>query len=194
MQCITCKVTSAQKSLDFGSSFEVDLAIRVVDYPGVRVEHCETRGGARLMSGTVWAMIGEEFEVFFRLTGTTTARVQVELYHPSKEAMLEPCPLKERFEVSRLPDSITEPTKAKEVPQANNWIDNLPEGGVRRVFQHLAQHGNVTEAEISDMLGGARELRKFSRSFEAFAACAPFEIRIDVVAGIKRYVREGASQ
>ena len=194
MQCITCKVTSAQKSLDFGSSFEVDLAIRVVDDPGVRVEHCETRGGARLMSGTVWAMIGEEFEVFFRLTGTTTARVQVELYHPSKEAMLEPCPLKERFEVSRLPDSITEPTKAKEVPQANNWIDNLPEGGVRRVFQHLAQHGNVTEAEISDMLGGARELRKFSRSFEAFAACAPFEIRIDVVAGIKRYVREGASQ
>ena len=139
-------------------------------------------------------MIGEEFEVFFRLTGTTTVRVQVELYHPSKEAMLEPCTLKERFEVSRSPESVIETPKAKEVPRANNWIDNLPEGAVRRVFQHLAQHGNVNEAEISDMLGGARELRKFSRSFEAIAACAPFVIRIDVVAGMKRYVREGASQ
>ena len=145
------------------------------------------------MSGTVWAKVGEEFEVFFRLTGTTTARVQVELYHPSKEAMLEPCTLKERFEVSRSPESAIETLKAQEVAQATNWIENLPQGAVRRVFQHLAQHGNVTEAEITDMLGGARELRKFSRSFEAFAAYAPFVIRIDVVAGIKRYVREGAS-
>ena len=194
MQCIGCKVTSAQKSLDFGSSFEVDLALRVVDDPAVRMEHCETRGGARLMSGTVVASVGEEFELFFRLTGSTNARVQVELYHPSKEAMVEPCTLKERFEVSRSPESIVTPPKTVEVLVADSWLASLPEGAVRRVFQHLSQHGTVTEAEISEMLGSAREQRKFSRSFEAFAACAPFTIRIDVVAGVKRYVREGTSQ
>jgi hypothetical protein len=59
------------------------------------------------------------------------------------------------------------------------------------VFQHLALHGAVTEAEAAAMLGGARGLRRFTLQFEAFARKAPFGVRIDVVAGVKRYVREG---
>jgi hypothetical protein len=51
----------------------------------------------------------------------------------------------------------------------------------------------VTETELAEMLGSAREQRKFARNFEMYAASAPFTARIDVVSGVKRYVREGAT-
>ena len=35
-------------------------------------------------------------------------------------------------------------------------------------------------------------LRRFALQFEAYAQKAPFAVRIDVVAGVKRYVREGS--
>ena len=68
----------------------------------------------------------------------------------------------------------------------------VPEPGVRQVFEHLAAHGTVTENEAAAMLGGARGLRRFALQFEAYAQKAPFDVRIDVVAGVKRYVREGS--
>ena len=69
------------------------------------------------------------------------------------------------------------------------WLTKLPEGGIRRVFEQIATHGVVTETEAADMLGGPRALRKFSRSFETYADCAPFDVLIQVVGGVKRYTR-----
>jgi hypothetical protein len=40
------------------------------------------------------------------------------------------------------------------------------------------------------MLGGQRGLRRFAIDFEKYVRLAPFGVRIDVVAGVKRYVRE----
>jgi hypothetical protein len=40
------------------------------------------------------------------------------------------------------------------------------------------------------MLGGPRAVRRFAGQFDALAQKAPFGIRIDVVGGVKRYVRE----
>ena len=60
------------------------------------------------------------------------------------------------------------------------------------MFEHLAAHGAVTEDEAAAMLGGPRGLRRFALQFEAHAQKAPFAVRIDVVAGVKRYVREGS--
>ena len=65
--------------------------------------------------------------------------------------------------------------------------------GIRQLFEHLAAHGVVTETEASEMLGGPRALRRFAHQFEQHAARAPFTIRIDIVAGVKRYVREGTA-
>jgi hypothetical protein len=42
------------------------------------------------------------------------------------------------------------------------------------------------------MLGGPRGARRFAVHFEEFAQKVPFRVRIDVVAGVKRYVREGS--
>ncbi|MFV1967692.1 MAG: BREX-6 system phosphatase PglZ, partial [Pirellulaceae bacterium] len=103
MHCIAAKVEVLQKSFDFGSSFVIDLGLRVPDISGVRSELCETRGGARLSSGTIVANVGEEFELFFRLSGNTRSRVQVELYHPSAEANVKACVLRERFDVTMSP-------------------------------------------------------------------------------------------
>lgn len=193
MHCLSARVAHASGSLDFASIFELDLALRVPESPDVRVELCEIRGGARLSSGTVIATVGEEFELFFRLTGGADSRVSIELYHPSREASVEPCTLKERFDVvGRV--AVATPARPSETPsQAEAWLADLPDAGVRRVFQHLAQHGAVTETEVTEMLGSARESRKFSRQFEQHAASAPFTIRIDSVSGVKRYVREGAT-
>jgi hypothetical protein len=73
-----------------------------------------------------------------------------------------------------------------------SWLEQFPESGVRQVFEHLAAHGTVTENEAAAMLGGPRGLRRFALQFEAYAQKAPFGVRIDVVAGVKRYVREGS--
>jgi len=64
---------------------------------------------------------------------------------------------------------------------------------VRQLFAHLATHGAVTENEAAAMLGGQRELRRFALQFETYAQQAPFAARIDVVAGVKRYIREASN-
>jgi hypothetical protein len=193
MHCLSARVAHASGSLDFASIFELDLALRVPESPEVRVELCEVRGGARLASGIVIADVGAEFELFFRLAGAADSRVSIELYHPSREASVEPCTLKERFDVVGRVAVAVPPRPSQTPPQLESWLADLPDAGVRRVFQHLAQHGAVTETEVTQMLGSARESRKFSRQFEQHAASAPFTIRIDSVSGVKRYVREGAT-
>jgi len=64
---------------------------------------------------------------------------------------------------------------------------------VRAVFGHLENHGTLTENEAAAMLGGPRGLRRFATQFEQYAKLAPFATRIEVVAGVKRYVREGGT-
>ena len=76
--------------------------------------------------------------------------------------------------------------------ESSSWLDSLPAGGVRELFEHLAAHGAVTESEAVAMLGSQRKLRGFAIRFEGYAAKAPFSVRIDVVSGVKRYVCEGA--
>jgi hypothetical protein len=180
--------------LDFGSPKDVELALRVPDVEGVQVELCQTRGKARIVGGLVVATVGEHFELFFRLSGAVDARALVEIHHPSAMADVVPYVLDSRFAVTatRSPSS-PPPAPAGSVGASNaNWLEQLPASGVRQVFEHLAAHGTVTENEAAAMLGGPRGLRRFAIQFEGYAQKAPFGVRIDVVAGVKRYVREGS--
>ena len=72
-----------------------------------------------------------------------------------------------------------------------DWLQDLPEGGVRMVFEHIHRFGAINEADATGMVGSPRKFRRFSQDFERYAERAPFEIRIDVSSGQKRYVREG---
>lgn len=72
-----------------------------------------------------------------------------------------------------------------------SWLDQYEDPGVRRVFEYLDRHGILNEADAAHLLGGPRALRRFSLDFDRHEARAPIRVRIEVVAGIKRYVREG---
>jgi hypothetical protein len=200
MHCIAGLVTLAdQHSFDFGGPKELELELRVPELEDVRVELCQVRGKARLVAGAVWVAVAESFELFFRLIGSTADRVQVELFHGSPRFDVTPCVPDARFAVAAergpstpppLPAPIGAASKAPAAPPMA-WLLDLPEGGERQVFEHLAAHGAVTEEEAAAMLGGPRAARRFALRFEEFARKAPFGVRIDVVAGAKRYVREG---
>jgi len=197
MHCISAEVVvSRQKTLEFGGASEIELSVRVPDHPDVQVELCETRKGAKLASGAVVARVGEPFELFFRLTGPSDARVTAELYHAGTDADVAPCVVRDRFTVSVVGRAAAPRGEPKEKPQSDGrqWLQELPEGGIREMFDHLATHGIVTESEAARMLGGARGLRRFSSKLEELAARVPFGIRVDNVSGVKRYVREGHSE
>jgi hypothetical protein len=193
MHCLDIKVDVVdQGALDFGSARDLELSLRVPDVHEVQVELCQTRGNARVVGSAVQATVGEPFELFFRLSGSSDTRVRVELFHPGAVADVLPYVSDAHFAVAatRAPSS-TSPS----VPAGGaRWLDQLPEGGVRHVFEHLAAHGTVTESEAASMLGGARGLRRFALEFEALVQKAPWGVRIDVVAGVKRYVREGSNE
>jgi hypothetical protein len=200
MHCIEARVELAdQHAFDFGGPKEVELELRVRDAEDVSVELCQVRGKARIEGGAVLATVAERFELFFRLSGSEPRRVQIELSHGSQKVEVAPCVPDARFEVaatrrrSSAPPPSTELATGAPASVRAAWLLALPEGGVRQLFEHLATHGAVTEMEASSMLGGPRALRRFAVRFEEFAQKAPFGVRIDVVAGAKRYVREGSS-
>jgi len=200
MHCIQGRVELAdQAAFDFGGLKEVEVSLRVPEADDVRVELCQVRGKARIVGGAVLATVAESFELFFRLSGPAASRVQVEFFHGSQRYEVTPCLSNGRFAVAATQSPLNPPLPAAaptetELSISSAWLLDLPEGGVRQVFEHLAIHGTVTEGEVSNMLGGPRAARRFAVRFEEFAQKAPFSVRIDMVAGSKRYVREGNSQ
>jgi hypothetical protein len=192
MHCLSADVeAAAQQALNFGGPRELELRLRSLEVSDVQVELCQVRGGARLSGGGIVARVGEPFEVCFRLTGPAEARVLVELHHPGREADVSPCRLEERFAVAASGVAPAPGSTPRAALTGGSWLEQFAAGGIRQLFEHLATHGAVTEPEAAEMLGGQRALRRFATQFEQHAAKAPFTARIEVVAGVKRYVREG---
>ena len=160
MHALTARVTmAAQGTLGFGGTRDVELSLTVVDAPGIEVELCQTRGAARVSGGAIIATVDESFELFFRLTGHSNARVRVQLEHPSAVVELEPCVLEARFDVEARSAVAPTPAAPQSPPTQSpptQWLDELPEGGVRDLFDRLAAHGAVTAAEAAQLLGSPR--------------------------------------
>lgn len=187
---VTLQHRSDQGTLDFGGARSIELALRTPEHEDIHVELVQARGAARTRTGIIDATVGASFEVFFRLRGPRDARVLVEVYHPSATADVTPDVPDTRFAVTAERSTrATEPAPPE--PAISNWLEAFEDSGVRSVFEHLALHGAVTEQEAARMLGGPRALRRFAAHFESHAARVPFDVRIDVVGGVKRYVREG---
>lgn len=196
MHCVEATLAIAsQTAMDFHAIDSIELALRAPEDDAVRVEICDVRGAVHEGSA-IRAPVGRPFEVFFRLLGPTDTRVLVELHHPGVDARVKPGGPDARFAVTPAVPSreIPAPAITTRTPVDEVWLASLPEGGIRQVFAHLAAHGAVTEAEISAMMGGGRGVRRFALQFDTFAPRAPFRVRIDNVAGVKRYVREGGER
>jgi hypothetical protein len=159
----------------------------VVDAPGARIE-----------AGSIVALLDTDFEVVFRLTGPAPLRCKVRIEHATGTVELEPLVLERRFAVDviaalapAVQTPVAAPVQAPALRVEAEWLLDLPEGGVRRVFEHIHRFGGINEADATEMLGGGRQFRRFSQQFEQHAAKAPFAVRIDVSSGQKRYAREG---
>lgn len=212
MYCLRAKIVQlGQTSLGYSRSQTLELTLSC---PGDSRVHAEVRdvrderGLSRQEGGLVLAPVEHWFELFFRLTGPQESRVQVQLGPPTPSAALAPVVSDGRFDVTIRPAAsrpdrsqvATESTtgsvaSATARPAAGSttggdaWLKDLPDGGVRAVFRHLAAYGSVDEAEATSMLGGPRPYRRFSRRFETYTAYAPFGVRVDMSSGSKRYVR-----
>ena len=178
----------AQEGLPFGGVQELDVGLRAVDGSDVVAEILDVRGAAKRSGGGIVATVDGTFELFFRLAGPSDQRIRVELFHPTGAEEVEAGRTARRFAVA----GATLRVEQAEVDR--DWLQELPEGGIRRLFEHLAAHGSINEAEATQLLGGARKLRRFSLQFESYAALAPFSIRIEFGAAGKRFVREGEAQ
>ena len=200
MHCITATLNNMQGALALSEGKQLAVALRPFEGEGVSLELVQVRGGdAKLKSGTIVISAGMPFEVFFRLRGKVDSRVRVELFHPGADADVGPFLHNERFTVTVVGGGETQPEIIPEGKpsepivdeiEPDSWLNELENDQVRQFFNHLEKHGTVTEAEATTLLGGARQARRFASNFEELAAKAPFETRIDVVGGVKRYVRE----
>lgn len=200
MHCFhaTLEVQS-QGALSFGGAQAVELGVQVPDGEDVQVELCQVRSGGTLERGAIMATPGEEFEVFFKLTGAEESRVRVSVV-ATGGAQVVPLILERRFAVTatRPPAARADdeegakaaaPAPAPAVA-SDEWLTALPEGRVRAFFQHLDTHGTITEQEAVALLGGSRGVRSLSRKLDAYLKLTPFQVRIETAGGLRCYIRE----
>lgn len=201
--CLEIQVrTVDQLALAFSGPSRIELALRCPDDPDLQVELTQPRGGASLNGDMIQAPVGESFELFFRLRGSSQEKVRVEVFHPSATDQVASCIPDARFLVSALstapqrlsevatPDPQLAPATTPEsaMPQ---WLEDLSEDGkIRQLFAHLAAHGAITEPEVAAMLGSPRAARRFALQVDALASRAPFSVRVVMVGEVKRYVKE----
>jgi len=114
------------------------------------------------------------------------------VFHPSKTADVKACKLGRRYDVTPVLGASRQAAAAPSNDTTTRaWLLQMPDDGARLIFEHLAQHGILTEDDAMTLLGSARALRRFAARFDELVLLAPFTVRIQSVSGIKRYVREG---
>jgi len=191
MHCIEATLAIAsQTAMTFSAADVVELALRVPEDESVRVELCDVRRANRDGS-VIRVIVGQSFEVFFRLLGTSDTRVLVELYHPGLDARVIPGHAEARFAVTPVGSGGGESRPAL---GGVAWLEGIDDVGFRQVLAHIASHGSIAEPEIAAMLGSPRAARRFAVQFDSLAQRAPFRMRIENLAGVKRYVREGGDR
>ena len=191
MHCIEATLAIAsQTAMTFSAADVVELALRVPEDESVRVELCDVRRANRDGS-VIRVIVGQSFEVFFRLLGTSDTRVLVELYHPGLDARVIPGHAEARFAVTPVGSGGGESRPAL---GGVAWLEGIDDVGFRQVLAHIASHGSIAEPEIAAMLGSPRAARRFAVQFDTLAQRAPFRMRIENLAGVKRYVREGGDR
>jgi hypothetical protein len=178
-------------ALPFGRATPIDLAICVPERPEITVAIAEVSGAGKERRGRLRLPVGTEAtEVFFTLHGPIEERVQVQVLHPDGVEQVAPCLVEGWFQVDSLPGT-PELVSPEPAAASQEWLEVLPDDGIRAVFRHLNEHGVVTEAEAVRMLGSPRRFRRFSGTFEELRNLTPLRVRIEVTPTGKRYVREG---
>lgn len=179
-------------TLGFVAKREVRLAIGAVGRPDVQPVLKDVIGPGAIQDGTLRLPVDADWsQLFFSLEGPESGRARIEVYHPDNIEQVEARRLDEWFEVDFRRGASAPTAAAVSVERELTWVDGLADAGVRRVFTHLAEHGSITEAEVTTFLGSPRAFRRFSLDFDDHLKKVPFKVRIEGAADGKRYVKEG---
>lgn len=201
MQRLQVSLKSAPGILDFtNSSAKISLGLRVRDRSDIQVRIKDV-ASAEFVNQQVLLLPNhdEPAEIFFDLTGPYDERVQIEAYHPDGLEDVEVCVSQEFFPVAGAPpekkednqQTVDDTAAAPKLPPANHyWVDNFEDESLQRVFRHLEDHGSVNEAELTQMLGSPRKVRRFAKQFDEYLLKIPFTVHIEATASGKRYVRD----
>ncbi|MFM7425262.1 MAG: BREX-6 system phosphatase PglZ [Elainella sp.] len=175
--------------LSFIGARTIGLALRVPNRPDIQLTIKDAPGIEVKNQVLLVPVEGDWIEILFDLKGIQGERVPVEIYHPEGTEEVEPTATMELFSVS----GTLQPTAQTATPQAGSsleWHNRFEDEGVCQVFLHLQQHGSITEIELTQMLGNARKVRRFSMDFEEHLKQVPFSVRIETTPSGKRYVRQ----
>lgn len=175
--------------LTFIGARTVSLSLRVPNRPDIQLT-IKDAPGIEVKNQVLQVPVESDWiEVLFDLKGVQGERVPVEVYHPEGTEELEPTTTTDLFNVSGTLQ-VTAQAPPPEAVGSLEWHDRFEDEGIRQVFLHLQQHGSVTEVELTQMLGNARKVRRFSMEFEDHLKQVPFSVRIETTATGKRYVRQ----
>jgi hypothetical protein len=179
--------------LTFIGARTVSLALRVFNRSDIRLT-VKDAPGVELKNQVLQVPVESDWaEVLFDLKGQQSDRVNIEIYHPEAVEDIEPMVTTDYFNVigtlqANSSDSSVESTSSS--TPIIEWHDRIEDTGVRQVFLHLQQHGSITEIELTQMLGSARLVRRFSMEFEEHLQKVPFPVKIETTTTGKRYVRQ----
>ena len=80
------------------------------------------------------------------------------------------------------------PPPPEQVPA---WALRIEDRLFRRAVVHLETHGQLGEAELTNLVGGPRRARQFAREIEGWRELLPFRVEVIEVGGAKIYKNAG---
>ena len=182
MHRVLVTVTTAADQM-FGQR-TVDVVLRPKDAEGVSIE---VWLGNEQAEGQLRFTVGEPAELYFRLRGGSVARVAVEV--ASGGDVNADAVMAGFFTVATVTPAAQSQAMVGQGMTA--WLATIENTGYREVLAHIGAHGSIDETEVATKLGGASKARRFGAALDLLVpATAPLRVRVDVVSGVKRYVRD----
>jgi hypothetical protein len=190
--CIKVKpAPSPQGVLSFVDAKTINVALRVPDRPDIQITIKDVIGEGINNQQLQIPVDRDWVEVLFDLKGQSDERVRVEVFHPDSTQDVESIIIQEYFNVSgSLKVALSSSEVQKVENNSNDWQNNFEDPAVAKVFIHIQKHNSITETELTQILGNARKMRRFSVDFEEYLKKVPFAVKIEITNNGKRYVKQ----
>ncbi|MBV6628077.1 MAG: BREX-6 system phosphatase PglZ [Rivularia sp. (in: Bacteria)] len=180
----------AQGVLSFAGTRTVNLALRVPERTDIQIT-IKDAPGAEINNQQIQIPVESDWiEILFDLKGRRDERVRVEVFHPDGIEDVAATIPQDYFNVSGALLKTEKNQTPTQESATTDWEDSFADEGIKRVFLHLQQHDSITEIELTQILGNARKVRRFSLEFEEYLQKVPFSVRIETTSNGKRYVKQ----
>jgi hypothetical protein len=176
-----------QGGLAFSGAKTIPLSLVTPKRPNVIIELHHIYGGAKLTDNQIIATVGEPFTILFRLRSQSPVPVVIALEHSGQEYNVNPFTLPSPLTVTR--SQFGNEHAPTVIEMGDDWLNALPEGPVRRVFEHIDRHGSITTPELVNLLGSPRAARRFDKNLSDHCELTPFGVSVQTENSVKRYTK-----